>query len=157
MLYSEKTFQKSEANKYGFLKKDDKDEYEKWFWSLRPDFIIQDENQSLLILLEAKGGEVPAKTWKHPKEHAYYQFLLKCKWPQKGFYYIIPEKFSEECKNCLTNDKHFEPSNVPTGLIYWEDLLPIIGDEIMKIALKQVLNEMKGLEKLLNWQKANQP
>jgi hypothetical protein len=149
VLHFERPFQKNEAKYYSIPPHD----FEKYFWSLRPDFIILEEKQSLILLLEAKGGEVPDKAWKHPKEISYYRFLVKCNWSQKGFYYIIPKKFSEGFKKCLTDAEYFEPSDVHTGLIYWEDLLPIIDDEVTGTALDQVIKEMKGLEQLRKWKK----
>jgi len=149
MLHFERPFKKNEASYYGILP----DDFKQHFWGLRPDFMIQEEKQSLIILFEAKGGEVPIKAWKDPKEISYYQFLLKCNWYQKGFYYIIPKKFSESCKNCLTNAEYFEPSDIHTGLIYWEDLLSIIYYEVIDTAIEQVIGEMKGLEQLQKWKK----
>jgi len=67
MLYFERPFQKNEARYYGIPP----DDFEKCFWGLRPDFIILEEKQSLIILFEAKGGEIPDKAWKHPKEISY--------------------------------------------------------------------------------------
>jgi hypothetical protein len=126
--------------------------YKKTFWSLRPDFIIKDNKQSL-VLLEAKGGKIQEKVWTHPKECSYFQFLKDCKVPlQKGFYYIIPRTYTEKCKNCL--NKYFTPEdNIQTGFIYWEDLLPIINQRLTEMILDRLIDEIQGLKELRQWQK----
>ncbi|MGA2516477.1 MAG: hypothetical protein ABSG44_07990 [Thermodesulfobacteriota bacterium] len=150
MLYPEKAFAIEDAEYYGIRP----DIFRSTFWSLRPDFLIQNKELSLIILLEAKGGEVPPKAWRDPKELRYYDFLCKCSLSYKGFYYIIPQKSYGDCKRCLSNPKYFEPKkDIQTGMIFWEGLLDIIDDDLMKTSLDQVLRETEGLKTLREWQK----
>jgi hypothetical protein len=53
---------------------------------------------------------------------------------------------------CLAEYFPEEP-NLRSGFVLWEDLLPIIGDEIIRTVSDQVLKEMEGLKKLQEWQK----
>ncbi len=127
------------------------------FWALRPDFTIEDQEQ-ILILLEAKSGELHSKTWTNPKERLYSQFLKECKKPiAKGFYYIVPERYAKDCLSCLNNAKYFEPStDIQTGYITWEDLLHFIDEDLMKTMIDFVLLKgMEGIKKLREWQKKN--
>jgi hypothetical protein len=94
MLYFEKPFRKEEAEIYGIPEIT----YERIYWGLRPDFVINDGDRSL-ILLEAKGGDKPEKIYALPKERSYYEFLRQCnKITNKGFYYVIPKAHVGFCK-----------------------------------------------------------
>jgi len=148
MLYFEKPFKKEEAEIYGIPEIT----YERIFWGLRPDFVINDGDRSL-ILLEAKSGDKPEKIYAFPKERSYYEFLRQCnKITKKGFYYVIPKAHVGFCKICLA--EYFpEKPNLHSGFVCWEDLLSIIGNEITRTVSDQVLKEMDGLKKLREWQK----
>lgn len=149
VFHWEKPFKKSEAKLYGIPE----ERYKTTFWSLRPDFMVTYKDQ-LIILLDAKGGEVPSDTWNPPKELSYYRFLTECGQSfMKGFYYIIPEKYKDDCLRCLA--KYFPPSQtIHTGFICWENFLSIIDDEMIHLTLDQLIKEMEGLKHLRDWQKA---
>jgi hypothetical protein len=143
MLYFEGPFNKEEAEIYGIPEIN----YERTFWGLRPDFLIKDGDQSL-ILLESKSGDKPEKIYSLPKERSYYEFLRQCNnIPNKGFYYVIPKAHAGFCRICLAEYFPEEP-NLHSGYICWEDLLSIIRDEIIRTVSDQVLKEMEGLKKL---------
>ena len=147
-LCFEKPFKKEEAEIYGIPGIN----YERTFWGLRPDFVIKDGDRSL-ILLESKSGDKPEKIYAFPKERSYYEFLRQCnKITKKGFYYVIPKVHAAFCKICLAEYFPGEP-NLHSGFVLWEDLLSIIGDEIIRTVSDQVLKEMEGLKKLQEWQK----
>jgi hypothetical protein len=149
MLYFEKPFKKEEAKIYGIPEIN----YESTFWGLRPDFAIKDEDGSLIILLESKSGDKPEKIYASPKERSYYEFLRQCnKIKNKGFYYVIPKVHVGFCKICLAEYFPEEP-NLHSGFVCWEDLLAIIGDEIIRTVLDEVFKEMEGLKKLREWGK----
>ncbi len=142
MLCFEKPFKKEEAEIYGVP-----ENYEKTFWGLRPDFVIKDGDQSL-ILLESKSGDKPEKIYGFPKERTYYEFLRQCnKMTNRGFYYFIPRAHAGFCRICLAEYFPEEP-NLHSGFICWEDLLSIIGEEIIRTVSDQVLKEMEGLKQL---------
>ena len=146
MLCFEKPFKKEEAEIYGVP-----ENYEKTFWGLRPDFVIKDGDQSL-ILLESKSGDKPEKMYGFPKERTYYEFLRQCtKITNKGFYYLIPRAHAGFCKICL-GEYFSQKPNIHSGFVCWEDLLSIIGDEIINTVSDQVSREMEGLKKLREWQ-----
>jgi hypothetical protein len=148
MLCFEKPFQKEEAEICGISEIN----YERTFWGLRPDFLIKDGDRSL-ILLESKSGDKPEKIYGFPKERTYYEFLRQCnKITKKGFYYVIPKVHAAFCKICLAEYFPEEP-NLHSGFVLWEDLLSIIGDEIIRTVSDQVSKEMEGLKKLREWQK----
>ena len=147
MLCFEKPFKKEKAETYGIPGIN----YERTFWGLRPDFVIEDGGQSL-ILLESKSGHKPEKIYGFPKERCYYEFLRQCnKIKNKGFYYVIPRAHVGFCRICLAEYFPEEP-NLHSGFVCWEDLLSIIGDEIIGTVSDQVLKEMEGLKKLQEWQ-----
>src|SRR5438552_18117839 len=87
-MIPEASFRKGYASRYGISE----DQFKTIYWSLRPDFLIERKDPSLCVLVEAKGGEsIPKKTWTHPKEKRYYDFLKDAtSIDQKGFCYIIP-------------------------------------------------------------------
>ena len=152
MVYFEKPFKKEEAEICGISEID----YEKTFWGLRPDFVIKDEDRSL-ILLESKSGDKPEKIYAFPKERSHYEFLRQCnKITNKGFYYVIPKVHAAFCKICLAEYFPKQPK-LHSGFLCWEDLLSIIGDEIIKVVMDQMLKEMQGLQKLREWQKHSIP
>ena len=148
MLCFEKPIKKEEAEIYGIREMI----YEKTFFGLRPDFVIKDGNRSL-VLLEPKSGDKPEKIYAFPKERCYYEFLRQCnKIAKRGFYYVIPRAHAAFCRICLAEYFPEEP-NLHSGFVLWEDLLSIIGNEIIKTVSDQVLKEMEGLKKLREWQK----
>ena len=148
MLHFEKVFKKEKAEIYGIPEIN----YERTFGGLRPDFLIKDGDRSLIIL-ESKSGDKPEKIYGFPKERTYYEFLRQCnKITKKGFYYVIPKVHAAFCKICLAEYFPEEP-NLHSGFVLWEDLLSIIGDEIIRTVSDQVLKEMEGLKKLQEWQK----
>ncbi len=107
----------------------------------------------MLILLEAKGGEVPPKTWKDPKELVYYRFLKECPaFRKKGFYYIVPQRFGDRCQQCLR--EYFPPTdNIKCGTLLWEDLLPMISHELLGCAVDSVIRELQGVKALREYQR----
>jgi hypothetical protein len=142
-LWFERPFKKEETEIYGIPEID----YERTFCGLRPDFVIRDEDR-LLILLESKSGDKPEKIYALPKERCYYEFLRQCnKIKKRGFYYVIPRAHAGFCKICLGEYFPKDP-NLHSGFICWEDLLPIIGDEIIRTVEGLVLKEMEGVKKL---------
>jgi hypothetical protein len=155
-LICDKPFKEKDYERYGI----EKEIFKNKFWSLRPDFIIENEEQSLIILLDAKSGEpkpvnkiytVPKNT--KPKEKLYYEFVLKCTtFQQKGFFYIIPKTHIESCKILL--QEHFKPQTMlQTGFFLWEDLLSIIYEKILETVVEVVSKEMNGLQELREWRK----
>src|SRR4030042_1670512 len=148
MLHFEKLFKKEEAEIYGIPEIN----HERTFGGLRPDFVIKDGDRSLIIL-ESKSGDKPEKIYGFPKERSYYEFLRQCnKITNKGFYYVIPKVHAAFCKICLAEYFPEEP-NLHSGFVCWEDLLSIVGDEIIRTVSDQVLKGMEGLKKLREWQK----
>jgi ribosomal protein S14 len=149
MLYFEIPFEKEEAKIYGIPETN----YEKTFWGLRPDFVIKDGEGSLILLLESKSGDKPEKIYTSPRERSYYEFLRQCnKTTRRGFYYVIPRAHLGFCRICLAEYFPEEP-NLHSGFVLWEDLLSIIGDEIIRTVSDQVLKEMEGIKKLQEWEK----
>jgi hypothetical protein len=148
MLCFEELIKREEAEIYGIPEIN----YERSFGGLRPDFAIKDGDRSL-IMLQSKSADKPEKIYVFPKERSHYEFLRQCnKITKRGFYYVVPKVHAAFCKICLT--EYFqEESNVHSGFICWEDLLSIIGDEIIRTVSDQVLKEMEGLKKLQEWQK----
>lgn len=149
-LWFERPFRKEETEIYGIPEID----YERNFWGLRPDFVIRDEDR-LLILLESKSGDKPEKIYALPKERCYYEFLRQCnKIKKRGFYYVIPRAHAGFCKICLGEYFPREP-NLHSGFICWEDLLPIIGDEIIRAVTDQTTKQMEGLKRLQEYRKGS--
>jgi hypothetical protein len=148
MLCFERPFNKEEAEICGIPEI----YYERTFCGLRPDFAIKDGDRSLIIL-EPRSGDKPEKIYTFPEERSYYEFLRQCnKITKRGFYYVIPKVHTAFCKICLVEYFPEEP-NLHSGFICWEDLLLIIGDEIIRTVSDQVSKEMEGLKKLGEWQK----
>jgi len=148
MLCFEKPFKREETEIYGIPEMN----YERTFGGLRPDFVIKDGDRSLIIL-QSKSGDKPEKIYAFPKERSYYEFLRQCnKITNKGFYYVIPKVHAAFCKICLAEYFPEEP-NLHSGFVCWEDLLSIIGDEIISTALNEISKEIEGLKKLQEWQK----
>jgi hypothetical protein len=155
-LFYDTPFKEKDYERYGI----NEDIYKNKFWSLRPDFIIENEEKSLIILFDAKSGE--PKQFKKIytvqkdtklKEKLYYEFLLDCRsFQQKGFFYIIPKAHIEPCSILL--QEHFKPQpTLQTGFILWEDLLPIIYEKILESVIDVVSKEMNGLQELRKWRK----
>jgi hypothetical protein len=147
MLHFETPFKREQAEIYGIPETN----YERTFRGLRPDFVIKDGDRSLIIF-GSKSGDKPEKSYAFPKEQPYYEFLRQCnKITNKGFYYVIPRAHVGFCRICLREYFPEEPS-FQSGFVCWEDLLPIIGEEIIRTVLDQVSKEMEGLKKLREWQ-----
>lgn len=123
--------------------------YEKYFWSLRPDFVIEDPDNKLLLLLEAKGGEINPKAWLKPKDESYYGFLKECgeRFSKRGFFYVVPRKFSENFRGCLL-EKFQSDGSIRTGVIMWEDIALKMYEELLDTAVDVILQNTKGIEAL---------
>jgi len=148
-LNHQRTFPVNAATKYGI----DDDLYKKNYWGLRPDFSIEADDMSVLILIESKGGKLDLRTWIDPKELRYFQFLVKSAIPaSKGLLYIVPGIYRSECERCLQTYFLSEPS-IKVGLIVWEDLLEIIHDKLMGIAVDYILTTVEGIKDLRTWQR----
>ncbi len=86
-LRYERAFRKDEGAYFGL----DEVLFQKKFWGLRPDFVLETEGAAAFLIIEAKGGQVPDATWKNPKELLYHRFLQECNTPEtKGLFYIVP-------------------------------------------------------------------
>jgi hypothetical protein len=148
VLKYERSFLKTEAPYFGI----DEETYRKTFWSLRPDFVAESHDASVFLILEAKGGPLSDTTWKNPKELLYQRFLQASTIPRlKGLFYIIPRSAFDDCARCLTETFATDES-ITKGILIWENLLPVIYDQLIGTALDQVIKEMKGLEVLRSWQ-----
>lgn len=146
-LYYERSFDKFSAARYRI----DDTKYQRTYWGLRPDFVVEGDDPSLMLLIEAKGGDAP-KRWENPKELPYYRFLEDTTWPSsKGFFYIVPKKDVPGCQKCL-ND-YFPGGATKTGWLVWEELLPIMGDKLIVTALDEIIKETEGLKLLREWQR----
>ena len=115
-------------------------------------FVVETEDSSLLVLLDAKGGQVPDRTWRDPKELTYFRFLNECAVQRKAFAYIVSAVHADRCRTCLMEYFRSSPS-VRTGFLLWEELLPLIYDELVATALDQVIKEMEGLKSLREWRR----
>jgi hypothetical protein len=147
-LQHECSFPRDGAARYGI----NDDRYRTTFWGLRPDFVVETEDPSLLVLLDAKGGQVPDRTWRDPKELTYFRFLNECAVQHKAFAYIVPAVHADRCRTCLM--EYFRSSaSVRTGFLLWEELLPLIYDELVATALDQIIKEMEGLKSLREWRR----
>jgi hypothetical protein len=144
-LLPEAAFQLADAGRFGISE----EVYRKQYWSLRPDFSI--EGRGLLVLLEAKGRATQAKSWKDPKEQAYYHFLAQCTVARKGFAYVIPRAAEPSCEACI--EKHFM-SDPTIRYLFWEDLLPLIAPALLEVAIDEQLRLGDGLRQLRRWQVA---
>jgi hypothetical protein len=143
----ERVFLKDEAAYFGL----DAAIYQKTFWSLRPDFVIEADGAALFLILEAKGGQVPDATWKNPKELIYHRFLQACSIPRtKGLFYIVPSQAADRALACL---RHQFPADhsITTGVLTWEQLMPLMYERLIETALDQVIREMRGLQLLRDW------
>ncbi len=150
MLCFQKPIDREEAERFGVSPMD----YGRSFWWLRPDFLIKNGNDSLIIL-EAKSGDKPERIYSVPAEWPYYEFLWRCsKVSKRGFYYIVPRAHVSFCKVCLGEYFREEPSQ-HAGFICWEDLLSVIGDDLVRTVSEQISREADGLRSLLDsWRKA---
>jgi hypothetical protein len=103
--------------------------------------------------LKSKSGDKPEKIYAFPKERSYYEFLRQCNdVASKGFYYLIPKVHVAFCRICLA--EYFQGErNLHSGFVCWEDLLSVIGDEIIRTVLNEVSKEMEGLKQLRECQK----
>jgi hypothetical protein len=115
---------------------------------------MQSPDLSTLILLEAKGGQPGRGTWVDPKELRYYEFLKECEGATyKGFVYIVPAIAREDCMKCVR--RYFmNVSSIRTGVIVWEDLLPVIHEQLMGAAVDYLLKNVEGVKHLRAWQRA---
>jgi hypothetical protein len=145
---AERPFKKEECTYFGFG--DKRDLYEKYYWSLRPDFLIEDSGNQLLLLLEAKGGEINPTAWKKPKEVSYYNFLKQCgeKFPIRGLFYIVPKKFFDNFRECLLKKEFQSDDSIRTGVIRWEDVVPEMYEELLGTAVDEILRNTEGLKAL---------
>lgn len=146
-LQAERAFVKNEATYFGI----EETEYQKSFWSSRPDFVAESEGASVFLIFEAKGGKIDAKVWNNPKELGYYRFLKACTTRKvKGFFYIVPHQSLARSIECLKGQ--FEKDSlITTGVLIWEELLSLIYNQLLETVIDQVLNEMEGLRHLRHW------
>jgi hypothetical protein len=94
-----------------------------------------------------------SSTWTDPKELRYYEFLAESFNASKGFLYVVPLALRDRCLECLKT--YFRNSAaIRTGLIVWEDLLDVINDRLVTVALDYVLNTAQALQTLRAWQKS---
>lgn len=147
-LKVERPFKKEECTYFGFG--DKKDLYEKYYWSLRPDFLIEDQGNQLLLLLEAKGGKINPTAWKKPKEVLYYDFLKQCgeKFSTRGLFYIVPRKFFDNFIECLQKKEFQSDESIRTGVIIWEDIVSEMYEELLGTAIDEILQNTEGLKAL---------
>jgi hypothetical protein len=134
---------------FGF---EDQGDYEQNFWGLRPDFKMQAANA--LVLLEAKGGSAPRKTWtaRDAKESLYYRFLHKAQIEKKGLVYIVPRAAERDCSSYLGQYFQSDPV-ISVGYVFWEDLLPAMASELLQVAVDEVVSVTDGLRLLRQWQR----
>jgi hypothetical protein len=112
----------------------DVERYQKTFLSLRPDFKLELDGD-LLVLLEAKGGQAPPRRGVRCKEDNYYDLLRECSKPLKrGFYYVVPQESGDSFLATVT-ERFASSTAIHTGVIYWEDLLQLMGDALMDVAI----------------------
>ena len=146
LLY-ERALTRDEAARFGI----DEEVYRRTFWSLRPDFVVEADEGSTFLILEAKGGQLSDAVWRNPKELLYHRFLQACTtFKTKGLFYIVPGEAAEKCANCLRS-QFPEDSSIAMGVLTWEGLLPMIYERLVETALDQVIREMEGLKCLRAW------
>ena len=146
-LRCERAFLKHEAPYFGL----DETTYQRTFWGLRPDFVAESDGAATLLILEAKGGRISDSVWTNPKELLYHRFLQTCTVPRtKGLLYIVPRQAAERALTCL-RDQFPADSSITTGVLMWEQLLPVIYDRLIETALDQIIQEMHGLQALRTW------
>lgn len=151
VLENQAAFAKDGALRYHI----DPERYRQTYWGLRPDFTVQSPDLSTLIFLEAKGGQPNPATWIDPKELRYYEFLQECKAAMsKAFLYIVPAIEKQACANCLSTYFSSNPS-IRVGIIFWEDLFPVIHERLIGVALDYILINMEGVKLLRAWQRGN--
>jgi len=139
-----------DAERWGF----EKEHFDQTYWTLRPDFIIDDLASQTLVLLEAKGGSLPNNYWKQErlKESKYDDFLKEAKTlKSKGLFFIIPQKFQSECSTFM-NRLASSLDGIMRGWFLWEDLMPVINDELMRAVVDELIKETKGLKILRDWE-----
>jgi len=147
VLENQAAFAKDAASQYGI----DPERYRHTYWGLRPDFTVRSRDFSTVIFLEAKGC-VTGKSWIDPKAIRYYEFLKECNAATaKGLFYIVPSIVREDCIRCLRTYFSNEPS-IRTGVIFWEDLLPLIHERLLRVAFGYILTNMEGIKSLYAWQ-----
>jgi hypothetical protein len=149
-LRSERGFPVDGAHVYGIP---DPEGYKRKYLALRPDFTMQCDD-ALLVLLEAKSGQVPPKCGARCKEDTYYELLQECSRPaQRGFFFIVPQKFGASFISCVI--ERFPPRPpVQTGVVYWEDLIELIYGHLMDQAVGEIIKLSQGIEHLRSWRKA---
>jgi hypothetical protein len=146
-LRYERAFLRNEGTYFGL----DEPLFQKTFWSLRPDFVVETEGAAAFLILEAKGGQVPDSTWRNPKELVYHRFLQACGTPKtKGLLYIVPRQAAERARACLRDQLPADPS-ITTGVLTWEELMPLMYERLVETALDQIIREMRGLQLLREW------
>jgi hypothetical protein len=138
---------KHEAAYFGL----DEATYQKTFWGLRPDFVAELDGAASLLILEAKGGQLADHVWRDPKELLYHRFLQACTTPKtKGLFYVVPRQAADAALTCL-RDQFPADLSITTGVLTWEQLLPVVYDGLIETALDQVIREMQGLQALRSW------
>ncbi len=149
LLLHEKALPSTGATSYGI----DEERY-KTLVGLVPDFRIETADHSLLVILEAKTKASTPPVKKPLKEQLYLQFLESSTVvgpERKGFFYVVPEKASDGYARLLEH-KIGSSTEFRAGVISWEDLLPLIGDDLIKMGLGALLEVAKGLQHLREWQ-----
>ena len=140
---------KGEAGRYGI----EAAHYLQTYWSLRPDFTLESANLSTLVVLEAKGGQPGPSVWVDPKELRYYQLLRESPVPRsKAFLYVVPAFAGAQCMDCVRT--YFDADmSIRTGVIYWEDLLDLIYESLMGVAVDYMVSNMEGVQRLRAWRR----
>jgi len=143
---TEKGFAQQDAPRYGL----EIESFRRTFLGLRPDFRFETDDNALLVLLEAKGGDRP-KIGRPPKELPYFNFLKAASAIKKGLFYVVPKVYGPECAGILQEFFAGDPS-VETGVIFWEALLPYIADQILRVSINEVAKITDGLTQLREWE-----
>jgi hypothetical protein len=131
----------------------DAERYRKKFLALRPDFTI-DLADELLILLEAKSAQAPPKRGGRCKEDNYYDLLNEGSRPlERGLYYVVPQRSAPAFAACVA-ERFPATAAIQTGIMYWEDLLHLIADDLMGRAIGEILKITDGIQQLRSRRKA---
>ena len=116
--------------------------------------MIIDDSFKFLFLIEVKGGPLfQKKYWENPKEIRYFNFLKDAKnYNEKGFLYIIPKQYEDQCKHCLKSI--FKDSNgIIIGYGIWEEMLEFISNSINVVFIDWLVAQSKGINILSQWKK----
>jgi len=99
----------------------------------QPDFLITNKSGSLCVLVEVKRPALASSYWARAiKERVYWLALDARRSASRGFVYIVSVASGELCLAAMREQRI--GASILKGVMFWEDLLPMIGPALVRAA-----------------------